>query len=93
MTPDMLVLTCISMTARLDRLVREAIDAAVMTGRELAAAAGVHFVTVTRWRKGSRVTPASALALARAIRRRAEAMLRRADALERQARKEGGDNE
>ena len=87
-----MALTLISVSKRLDERTVEAIEAATASLRSLARAAGLHYTTLTRWRKGQMsVGPESARALARALRERALRVLDLAARLEAQADKEDSD--
>ncbi len=84
----------ITMGKRLNRVARQAVEAATPSTRVLAEQAGLHSVTVHRWRTGAvGVGPGSALKLARVIKRRALKLLELASRLEAVAEQEGGDSE
>ena len=77
----------VAMRKRLDRLTDRALDAATCSLRTLADETGLHYVTLSRWRAGTRGVGAdSALVLATVIRERAERMRRVAGQLEAAAR-------
>ncbi len=84
-----------SMSEKLNRAAREAIEAALATLGDLADEAGLHQTTVARWRvaiTGS--SPESAKKLADALRRRALRVLDAAARLEAaadEAQEKGGD--
>ncbi len=82
------------MGKRLNRVAKQAVEAATPSTRELAEQAGLHSVTVHRWRTGAvGVGPSSAVKLARVIKRRALKLLELASKLEAVAEQEGGDDE
>ena len=84
-----------SMSEKLNRAAREAIEAALATLGDLADEAGLHQTTVARWRVSmSGTSPESAKKLADAIRRRALRVLdaaARLDAAADEAQQKGGD--
>lgn len=78
-------------TERLNRAVKEAIDFATASTRILADEAGLHISTLARWASGHRgASPAGALQLAGALKRRGLRLLELATDLEALARAEGG---
>ena len=92
---QILLLYVDSMSEKLNRAAREAIEAALATLGDLADEAGLHQTTVARWRvaiTGS--SPESARKLAHALRRRALRVLDAAARLEAasdEAQEKGGD--
>ena len=84
-----------SMSEKLNRAAREAIEAALATLGNLADGAGLHQTTVARWRVAmSGTSPESARKLAHALRRRALRVLdaaARLDAAADEAQEKGGD--
>ena len=84
------------MTEQLNRITKEALTAATGSLRELAEAAGLHYVTLTRWRTlSANVSTDSALKLAEVLEKRAANLAGIAVRLRAQAEleQEGGDDE
>ena len=72
------------MTAMLERRFRKALNVAITTPSEVAAAIGKAYRTLRSYQDGTRqVTLDSARAVSRYLRRTARAMLKTADALDR----------
>jgi len=84
------------MTEQLNRITKEALAAATGSLRELAEEAGLHYVTLTRWRTlSANVSTGSALKLAEVLEKRAATVAGIAVRLRAQAEleQEGGDDE
>ena len=76
----------VNMTETLERLAAEAINASICSVSRLADMAGLHKVTLTRWRtKETGVSATSAVKLAAAIESKATRMLQLAAGLRAQA--------
>jgi hypothetical protein len=68
---------------KLNRIIARALEKAAVSETELSEEAGYHATSFSRFKQGVRdATPAAACALANALRKRAQSLLRLADELE-----------
>ena len=77
------------MGERLNKAMNRVLDLAPMSITKLAEEAGLHHITLRRWRMGSRsVSPDAALKVAKVLKRRSKELDKLARQLERLAREE-----
>ena len=76
------------MSKRLSNLLREALEFVTASLGRIGEESGIHWVTLSRWRSGAiEGKPESARALARALRRRGQRLIKLADRIERETNK------